>query len=61
MKRHSPATLGPVSMALGDALMAPPLGPAPGLPRTAVRNRAEQMLVDAAQRAKLAPPETAKL
>ncbi len=41
-------------LALGDALMGEPLSLSLGLPRTAAREQAERMLVEAAQRAGIA-------
>ncbi len=45
------STLTLVLMALGDAQMGGPLSAALGLPRTAARDHAETMLVEAAERA----------
>ena len=45
------ATLSLVLMALGDAQMGGPLSHALGLPRTAAREKAEQMLIEAATKA----------
>jgi AcrR family transcriptional regulator len=42
-------TLTLVLLALGDALMGAPLAASLGLPRSAARDRAEQMLIDSAQ------------
>lgn len=49
-------TLSLVLLALGDALMGAPLTASLGLPRTAARDRAEQMLVEAAKAANLNAP-----
>lgn len=49
-------TLSLVLIALGDALMGAPLSQSLGLERTAARDQAEQMLVEAAVRAGLVPP-----
>lgn len=49
-KMHA-TTLTLTLMALGDAQMGGPLSAALGLPRTAARDHAEAMLVEAAQRA----------
>ena len=49
-------TLALVLMALGDALMGGPLSQAIELPRTAARDVAEKMLVEAAERAGIPAP-----
>lgn len=49
-------TLALTLMALGDALMGGPLSQALDLPRTAARDRAEQMLVEGLQAAGITPP-----
>lgn len=49
-KMHA-TTLTLVLMALGDAQMGGPLSAALGLPRTAARDHAEAMLIEAAERA----------
>lgn len=48
-------TLSLVLLALGDALMGAPLSQSLGLPRTAARDQAERMLVEAAKQAGIAP------
>ena len=53
-------TLSLVLLALGDALMGEPLSQSLGLPRTAGREQAERMLIEAALRAGIrVPPEAA--
>ncbi len=52
-------TLALALMALGDAQMGGPLSRSLALPRDAVRDFAEQLLLDEAQRRGLVPPETA--
>ncbi len=52
-------TLALALMALGDAQMGVPLSRSLALPRDAVRDFAEQLLLDEAQRRGLVPPETA--
>ncbi len=51
-------TLALVLMALGDALMGGPLSQSLELPRTAARDRAEKMLVEATLAEGLVPPQT---
>ena len=45
-----------VLMALGDALLGGPLSQSLGLPRTAARDQAEHMLIEAAKRAGIVTP-----
>ena len=47
----APTTSTTMQLALGDALMVRPLARSLGLPETAARDRAEQLLVSSLQRA----------